>query len=244
VIRVAADGPREGVGEPVSVTFANRREAGRRLAGLLASFRGRRPIVVALPRGGVPVALEVARALDAPLDLLAVRKLGAPANPEFAIGAVAEDGTAVVDTVTARHLRVTAEEIDRILDREVRELSRRTELFRDARRSRDVRGRTVIVVDDGLATGLTDLVAVRALRARGAETIVVAAPVASAESLELLSDEADEVVCHTVPRVLDGVGRWYADFTQVSDAEVLALLAEAGTAPSPPPPRASGHRTG
>ncbi len=190
--------------------------------------------MLALPRGGVPVAVEVARALDAPLDLLTVRKLGAPHDPELGIGAVAEDGTAVVDTVLAQRLGMTQDDFDRILDGELRELRRRIERFRDGRPPLDVSGRTVILVDDGLATGLSDLAAVRALRRRGAGRIVVAVPVGSRDAVAMLREAADEVVCHTIPADLIGVGRWYRDFSQVSDDEVLALLAEAGV-PVPPP---------
>ncbi len=215
------------------MAFENRRDAGLRLAPLLMSFAEERPIVLALPRGGVPVAIEVAHALGAPLDLLAVRKLGVPGNPEFALGALAEDGTAVVDQALARHLGITQEELDRIAEREATELRRQIERFRDGRPRLDVRDRTVIVVDDGLATGLTDLAAVRALRRRGADRIVVAAPVGSREAVAILGDAADQVVCHTMPSDLGGVGRWYRDFSQVSDGEVLALLAEAGVPASP-----------
>ena len=222
------------------MVFDDRRDAGRRLAELLTTFAKERPIVVALPRGGVPVAIEVSRALGAPLDLLAVRKLGAPGEPEFGIGALAEDGTAVLDTAIARRLGVTQQYLDGVVERERREIRRSLELFRGGRDPLDVRGRTVIVVDDGLATGLTDLAAVRALRARGAARIVVAVPVASGEGLDTLREEADEVICHTVPPELIGVGRWYRDFTQVSDDEVLALLAEARTpVVAPDPDRAA-----
>jgi putative phosphoribosyl transferase len=216
------------------MVFEDRSDAGRRLADLLTPLAAARPIVLALPRGGVPVAVEVARALDAPLDLLTVRKLGAPQNPELGIGAVAEDGTAVVDTALARRLGMTQDDFDRILERELRELRRRMERFRDGWPPLDVRGRTVILVDDGLATGLSDLAAVRALRERGAGRIVVAVPVGSRDAVAMLRRAADEVVCHTIPADLVGVGQWYRDFSQVSDEEVLALLAEAG-APVPPP---------
>ena len=216
------------------MVFENRRDAGRWLSDLLRPMAAERPIVIALPRGGVPVAVEVARALDAPLDLLTVRKLGAPQNPELGIGAVAEDGTAVVDTALARRVGVTQEDFDRILGVELRELRRRVERFRDGRPPLDVRGRTVILVDDGLATGLSDLAAVRALRERGAGRIVVAVPVGSRDAVAMLRRAADEVVCHTIPADLIGVGRWYRDFAQVTDDEVLALLAQAGV-PTPPP---------
>jgi|CZKG01.1.fsa_nt_gi putative phosphoribosyl transferase len=211
------------------MVFEDRVHAGRALAERLTGFAAERPIVFALPRGGVPVAFEVARALNAPLDVLTVRKLGAPRNPELAVGAVAEDGTAVLDGEMARRVGVSQTQLHEIVDREARELRRRIERYRDGWEPVDVRGRTAIVVDDGLATGLTDLAAVRALRARGAARIVVAVPVGSREAVARLGREADEVVCHTIPRELLGVGQWYEDFAAVSDEEVLALLAQAGT---------------
>jgi predicted phosphoribosyltransferase len=208
--------------------FQDRRHAGRELAAQLPGLAHERPIVLALPRGGVPVAVEVAGALDAPLDVLTVRKLGAPQNPELAVGALAEGGTAVLDAVSARRMGMTQAQFDRIVERETRELHRRTERFRDGWEPLDVRGRTVILVDDGLATGLSDLAAVRALRRRGAARIVVAVPVGSREAIAMLGEECDEVVCHTIPPELLGVGYWYEDFHPVSDEEVLALLAAAG----------------
>lgn len=208
------------------MVFTDRREGGRRLAVLLQRFAGERPVVIALPRGGVPVAVVVARALDAPLEVLAVRKLGAPQDPEFAIGAVAEDGTLVVHEAIARSIGVSNEELARILEREQHELRRRTARFHGPAPPVDMQDRTAIIVDDGLATGLSDLVAVRALRRRGAARIVVAAPVGSREAVATLSREADEVVCVTIPRHLLGVGRWYEDFSPVCDDEVVALLAD------------------
>jgi predicted phosphoribosyltransferase/alpha-beta hydrolase superfamily lysophospholipase len=215
--------------------FLDRHDAGRRLASKLAPLAQEQPIVIALPRGGVPVAFEVARRLGAPLDVLAVRKLGAPGNPEFGVGAIAEDGSAVLNADAARRAGMTQESLDATVEREVRELRRRVERYRDGREPLDVRGRTVIVVDDGLATGLTNLAAVRALRARGAGRIVVAVPVGARESMALLSGEADEVVCLTVPPELLGVGQWYEDFSPVSDTEVLTLLGTIASAPAPPP---------
>jgi putative phosphoribosyl transferase len=202
-------------------------------------------VVVALPRGGVPVAFEVARALGAPLDLLAVRKLGAPDNPEFGIGAIAEDGTVVLNAYTAGRAGMTEDLLDATVRRELRELHRQVERYRDGRAPLELRGRTVVVIDDGLATGLTDLAAVRAIRARGAGRIVVAVPVGARESVALVGEEADEVVCHTIPPELLGVGRFYEDFSPVSDAEVLALLEAAardriptsGQMPAPTPQR-------
>lgn len=207
--------------------FEDRRDAGRQLAARLQPLAGEQPIVVAIPRGGVPVAIEVARALNAPVDLLTVRKIGAPQDPEFAIGAIGEDGTLVVNEAVARLAGVTQRQFEHLLAREQRELRRRMERFREGWTPLDVRGRTVILVDDGLATGLSDLVAVRALVRRGAARIVVAAPVGSRQAIALLADESDQVVCVMRPDELLGVGRWYRDFSPVDDAEVLALLAEA-----------------
>lgn len=205
--------------------FANRRDAGRLLAKQLVHLAAERPIVVALPRGGVPVAFEIAIQLGAPLEILAVRKLGAPTNLEFGVGAIAEDGSAVLDSVTARRAGMTQDVLDATVAREAAELRRQVARYRDGRPPLEVSGRTVIVVDDGLATGLTDLAAIRSLRASGASTIVVAVPVGARESIELVAAEADELVCLTIPRSLFGIGRWYRDFSAVSDEEVLELLA-------------------
>jgi putative phosphoribosyl transferase len=207
--------------------FLDRRDAGRRLAAELIALTDELPVIVALPRGGVPVAAEVARALAAPLDILAVRKLGAPGNPELGIGAVAEDATGVLDVRSAGRLGVTRPMLDATLSQESQELRRRVERYREGRAAIPVSGRTVIVVDDGMATGLTDLAAVKALRKRGARRIVVAVPVASRESVAMLGKEADRVVSVMIPRRLFGVGVWYEDFTAVSDEQVVALLAEA-----------------
>jgi predicted phosphoribosyltransferase/predicted alpha/beta-hydrolase family hydrolase len=220
--------------------FLDRRDAGRLLAAQLQPLRSERPIVLALPRGGVPVALEVARVLGAPLEILAVRKLGAPGNPEFGIGAIAEDGTVVLDRTVARRVGMTRRLLEATMDTEVQELRRRVLAYRDGRPRLPVRGRTVIVVDDGLATGLTVLAAVRALRNQGAGRIVVAVPVGARESVARVGEEADEVVCLTIPNDLFGVGHWYRDFAPVSDAEVLEHLA-AAAAPAAPEPHADSR---
>jgi len=217
--------------------FQDRLHAGRELAAVLAPLAEEKPVILALPRGGVPVAVEVARALHARMELMTIRKLGAPQNPEFAVGAVAEDGTAVLDADTAERLGLTRAELDAVVEREVRELGRRVVRYRDGWEPMDVRGRTVIIVDDGLATGLSDLAAVRALRKRGAARIVVAAPVGSRQAVRMLGEEADEVVCASIPEDFLGVGAWYEDFSPVSDEQVLALMAQAGTrVPAPPAP--------
>jgi putative phosphoribosyl transferase len=206
------------------MAFLDRHDAGRRLALELEPLRALRPLVIALPRGGVPVASEVARALAAPLEILAVRKLGAPGNPELGVGAITEEGTVVLDRRLARRVGMTQRLLEATIDAEVRELRRRVHEYRSGRPRTPVRGRAVIVVDDGLATGLTDLAAVRALRGLGAARIVVAVPVGGRDAVALVGEEADEVVCLTTPDELGSVGRWYDDFAPVGDAEVLALL--------------------
>ena len=208
--------------------FADRRDGGRRLAERLLALAPERPVVVALPRGGVPVGFEVARALAAPLDVLVVRKLGAPRNPELGVGAIAEGGAAAFDVAAAVSAGMAQPSIDATMAREREELRRRVERYRVGRARVALRGRTTIVVDDGLATGLSALAAVRALRADDVARIVVAVPVGARESVAMLAAEADEVVCHTIPRQLLAVGRWYTDFSPVSDEEVMSLLAAGG----------------
>jgi predicted phosphoribosyltransferase/dienelactone hydrolase len=202
--------------------FADRREGGRELAALLSQLAPERPIVLALPRGGVPVAYEVARALGAPLDLLLVRKIGAPGNPELGIGAVAEGGVRVLDRGMVARLLISAEELEASLARAQAELAERASRYRGGAGHPDVAGRTVIVVDDGLATGGTASAAVESLRERAAGRVVVAVPVAAPESAARLRALADEVVCVEEPPDLRGVGAWYRDFSQTHDEEVVA----------------------
>ncbi len=205
--------------------FANRRDAGRLLAERLARHLGDQPVVAALPRGGVPVAYEIARVLSAPLDVLAVRKLGAPAHDEYAVGAIAEGDIVVIDEPEARRAGLTGAVRERKLAIERRELGRRAAAYRGMRPPADLAGRVVVVVDDGLATGLTAIAAVRAVRAQGAARIIVAVPVAAPEAVQRVGEEADEVVAVLVPPRLRGVGEWYDDFAQTGDEEVLDLLA-------------------
>lgn len=210
--------------------FADRREAGLLLAEQLTGLRGADPLVLALPRGGVPVAREIAHSLDAPLEILAVRKLGSPANPEYGVGAIAEDGTRVIDPEATAVLGLRNGELEQIVTRERAELRRRVQAYRGDRPPPDLRDRTVIVVDDGAATGLTDVAALRAVRRQQPRWVVLALPVCSTEALELLHDEADQVVCLRAPRHFHGVGYWYRDFSQVSDEEVIDALRRAASA--------------
>jgi len=204
--------------------FADRRAAGRALADRLERLNLDAPVVVALPRGGVPVAYEVATRLDAPLDIALVRKLGAPGQPELGIGALAEDGTVILDEQTARAIGVTRTQIERILDRETTELARRRQAYRGARPPIPVDGRTVVLIDDGIATGVTAIAAVRMLEARGASRVLVAVPVCPATAVERLRAQLGELICLHCLRRFGGVGAWYRDFTQITDAEVTALL--------------------
>jgi putative phosphoribosyl transferase len=207
-----------------NIIFRDRRDAGRHLGARLVAFAGEHPLVIALPRGGVPVGFEVARALGAPLEVLVVRKLGSSSNPEYGVGAIAEGGITVLDGASVRAAGMTQKQLEATAASETLELERRVERYRGGRALPELRGRTVIVVDDGIATGLSDLAAVRALRAAGVARIVVAVPVGAGDSLALIRREAEEVICLSTPAKLYGVGHWYHDFEPTSDEEVLFLL--------------------
>lgn len=212
----------------MSTPFADRRDAGRVLASTLQKYAGRDDVIVlGLPRGGVPVAYEVATALGAPLDVFLVRKLGTPGHRELAMGAIASGGIELLSAHTVRELSITSDEVARVVAQERQELERRERAYREGHPALDVRGRVVIVIDDGLATGASMYAAVTALRRREPAAIVVAVPVAPASTCEDLRRIADACVCLHTPAPFYGVGQWYADFDQTTDDEVRALLAAA-----------------
>ena len=206
--------------------FRNRREAGRLLAAKLTAY-AKRPdvIVLALPRGGVPVAYEVAQALEAPLDVFLVRKLGMPGHEEYALGAIATGGVRVINQDLVQALRLPPATIEAIAAREQQELERRERVYRGDHPPPDVRGRTVILVDDGLATGATMHAAVKALRQQGAGRVVVAVPIAPPDTCDQLREAVDDIVCAVTPEPFHAVGLWYEDFSQTTDDEVRDLLA-------------------
>jgi predicted phosphoribosyltransferase len=208
--------------------FHDRIDAGRQLAARLSAYADRPEVLVlALPRGGVPVGYEAARALHAPLDVFLVRKLGVPEQEELAMGAIATGGVRVINEEVVRRLRLPPELLDEVAEQEMQELERRERRYRGHRPPPNVRGKTVILVDDGLATGSTMRAAVAALRQQKPARIVVAVPVGAAETCADLEREADEVVCVHTPEPFYAVGLWYGDFTQTSDDEVRYLLKSA-----------------
>jgi predicted phosphoribosyltransferase len=210
--------------------FADRRDAGRQLAAQLLPLAAAHPVVVGLPRGGVPVASEIAIALRAPLEILAVRKLGAPHNPEYGIGAIVEDGTRIFDPEALTALAIDGGTLEAIVARASEELHRRVVAYRGGRPPMPLRGRTVVVVDDGVATGVTDTAAIRAIRRQRPRRLILAVPVCAPDSLARLRKEADELICLIAPPQLRGVGEWYRDFSQIHDQEVIAALGVAGSA--------------
>jgi len=209
--------------------YADRSDAGRRLAGKLAHLRDRQPVVLALPRGGVAVGFEIARALDAPLDIVLVRKIGVPWQPELALGAVTDGASPeiFIDRALADTLDVPDTYVEEETARQLEEIERRRKSYCEGRPALEIAGRTAIVVDDGIATGATMRVALQAVRRRGPARLVLAVPVAPPDTLAALAKEADEAVCLEAPIGLGAIGYFYRDFHQMSDAEVTDFLARA-----------------
>jgi len=207
--------------------FDDRADAGRRLAQRLAHLRAEDPVVVGLPRGGVPVAVEVAQALEAPLDVIVVRKLGVPNQPEYAMGAVGDGGVLVVNEAVVRQVGVQREEFLMVVAQERAEVQRRAHRFRGDHPAISLAGRTVVVVDDGIATGATARAACLVVRAAGAARVVLAVPVAPMDWLATIGPDADEMIALHRPRHLHAVGQYYVDFAQTSDEEVIACLERA-----------------
>ena len=206
--------------------FSNRTEAGRELAKALAFYKEQHPVILALPRGGAPVAAEIAAALEAPLDLVLVRKIGVPFQPELAMGAVidGQEPLVVRNEQVIRMAEINESEFDAIRDRELEEIERRRKLYLGNRPHPEVTGQTVIIVDDGIATGATIRVALRAIRMRKPRKLILAVPVAPTQSLDELRTEADEIVCLEDYEDFGAIGLYYSDFRQISDAEVIKLL--------------------
>jgi putative phosphoribosyl transferase len=205
--------------------FRNRTEAGRYLASQLGDYANRPDVLVlALPRGGVPVAFEVASALNAPLDIFLVRKLGVPGHEELAMGAIATGGVRVLNEDVVQYLNIPGDVIDAVAADEQRELERRERLYRGSKQAPDVSGKTVILVDDGLATGSTMRAAAAAIRQQAPARIVVGVPVSAPATCNEFRDEVDDIVCAVTPEPFHGVGRWYEDFSQTTDEEVRELL--------------------
>jgi putative phosphoribosyl transferase len=207
--------------------FHDREDAGRKLAEQLRNIAAERPLVLALPRGGVPVAEPIARALRAPLDVWVVRKVGVPWQPELGVGAVAEGGYLYLNRKDLAALGLTVAELDQVVQAKAQEVEQRVRLFRGGQPGPVLRDRSVIVVDDGIATGGTARAALRSIRAQQPSSILLAVPVAAPEALEELAGEVDQVLCLLQPADLGAIARWYADFRQVSDEEVMAVLERA-----------------
>jgi predicted phosphoribosyltransferase len=207
--------------------FKDRSEAGQKLALALTKYKDRQPVILALPRGGVPVAVEVAGALKAPLDLILVRKIGVPFQPELAMGAVVDGGNPIVvrNEDIIREVRIGEAEFMAVCEVELAEIERRRNRYLGGRERVDVTGRTAIVIDDGIATGATTRAALRAVRARNPRAVVLAVPVAPTETLSALREEADDIVCLEDHELFGAIGFYYSDFRQISDEQVIEMLA-------------------
>lgn len=209
------------------MVFENRKEAGKKLGSELLKYRQEDPYVLAMPRGGVPIGYEVAEILQAPLDVVVVRKIGLSSNPEFGIGAIAEGGVQVLDTTTIKVLGIDEEEIKSTIQMEKEELGRRVKIYRGGNFLPDLTNKTAILVDDGIATGITAKAAIEAIRKLNPGKLFLAMPVCALDTVDGLKKLADKVICLAIPFEFVAVGSWYKNFTQVSDEEVVGLLKKA-----------------
>ncbi len=209
------------------MAFKDRRDGGKKLAERLGKYKGDDPLILALPRGGIETGYEVARELDAELDVIVVRKLGAPSNPEFGFGAIGAGDTRVINEQTVKRLGLSEDEIERVAEKERKELNRRLEKYRGNRELPGIEGRTVIIVDDGMATGGTAMAAVQTTRAQNPEKLILAVPVSPPDSADKLRDEVDDLICLETPSAFMAVGQWYSRFGQTSDDRVIELLRKA-----------------
>lgn len=228
MVHEASDDPRGRISGPI---FADRTQAGQQLAERLQRFRDQSPLILALPRGGVPIGFEVAKKLDAPLDLVLVRKIGVPSRPELAYGAIVDgdEPELVVNEEVEAFLHMPKKFLDDQSARELKEIARRRELYLAGRCRPHVKDRTILIVDDGIATGMTVRVSLKALRRAHPKQLVLAVPVAPAVTIKNLEEDADEIVCLAAPQDFYAISQFYADFHQVSDEEVIALLNQAPT---------------
>jgi len=208
------------------IIFRDRKEAGQKLAELLKSYTAEKPIILAMPRGGVVVAYEIAQALKAPLDVIVSRKIGAPSQPEYAIGAIAPGDIRVFNDEAISSLDISKTEIETLVAREKKEMERRIKLYRGDKLPLDLKDKVVIIVDDGVATGQTALVAIRSVRKMQPKKIIFACGVGAYDSMKLLQQEADEVISLSVPKMFYAVGQWYQSFEQTTDDEVIRLLSK------------------
>lgn len=211
--------------------FENRQQAGKQLASKLLNFREENPIVLALPRGGVPIGYEIAKILQAPLDVLIVRKIGISGNKEFGLGAIAEGGVKILDEISNLSLGIDQDEINTTVELEEKELQRRIDIYRNGKQLPDLKGQTVILVDDGMATGMTARAAIEAVKKLNPKKIILAIPVCARDTVEALRSKLDGILCLATPFQFMAVGLWYRDFEQLSDKEVVKLLQESRKLP-------------
>jgi predicted phosphoribosyltransferase len=204
--------------------FKDRQQAGEKLAAALTKYRAKKPLILGIPRGGIIVAYEIAKALNAPLDIIVARKLASPSQPEYAIGAIAPGGIKILNSEAVQYFGLDKHDLDEIITQEKQELERRMQIYRAGKKALNVKNKTVIIVDDGLATGLTAKAAVRSVKALGAREVILAVPVAAADTAADICQEVDELICLSTPSYFGAVGQFYKNFPQTTDEEVSDIL--------------------